>query len=376
MPHEQGVIHRDVKPENILLTRAGLPKLGDFGLAWVLQQEAGDEGGSGEGTQAYVAPELANDSETPGPRTDLYSLGVTFYQMLTGLPPRPVREHKVPSTVLPILRKMIHANPNLRFASAQECLSECLEMERSLELAARTEEETQERVRRTLDKAFSLLGELKLVDARAALERVLAEDADDTRAATGTLLVYLLSGDMPESSARYSALLAADCVDPTFLQLRTFFEGLERPTVLEITPRPVPFSYSASALRQGRLVKDLGRLRPRQFEPGRRRRVARGAGPESPRGRRYRLRCRQRRRPSPSFSTGGYRRGVRLSLSPAAQTAAAACQTTRHSLAPQYRRRPVRHISPGPLPNPSAGANVQARPRRLDRPRAGGAFRL
>ena len=90
----------------------------------------------------------------------------------TGLPPVPVRENKVPSPVVPVLRKMTCVNPNLRYDSAEACLNDCLELERALELADRTSAETRDRINKTLEKAFALLGERKLVDARAALERV------------------------------------------------------------------------------------------------------------------------------------------------------------------------------------------------------------
>jgi serine/threonine protein kinase len=257
--HDQGVIHRDIKPENILLTRAGLPKLADFGLAWMLEEADSEaiEVGYREGTRAYLAPELASGSEPPSPRTDLYSLGLTFYEMLTGLPAVPLRENKVPSLVLPLLRKMTSVNPNLRYDSAAACLKDCLELERALELADRTSAETRDRINKTLDKAFALLGERKLVDAQAALERILAEDPDNPRGASGMLLLHLMAGDMPESATRYRALLAAGSNDAVFQRLHDFFATIRRPTVLDITPLPMPFSYQVGGLLNGQFDKDL-----------------------------------------------------------------------------------------------------------------------
>jgi serine/threonine-protein kinase len=82
--HARGLIHRDVKPANVLVTDDGRPVLGDFGVAHVLEG-AGDltEAGTVIGTPHYMAPEQAA-GQTPGPECDIYALGVMLFQMLTG----------------------------------------------------------------------------------------------------------------------------------------------------------------------------------------------------------------------------------------------------------------------------------------------------
>lgn len=89
--HERGVLHRDLKPENILLDSQGAIKIADFGLAkFVLPGEASAPGtfltqsGMQLGTMAYMAPEQVEHPEDVDHRADIYSLGVVFYEMLTG----------------------------------------------------------------------------------------------------------------------------------------------------------------------------------------------------------------------------------------------------------------------------------------------------
>lgn len=89
--HERGLVHRDLKPANLMLTRDGQLKILDFGLAHLHapQATADDltEPGQCMGTYDYVAPEQADDARQADARSDLYSLGCTFYQLLTGRPP-------------------------------------------------------------------------------------------------------------------------------------------------------------------------------------------------------------------------------------------------------------------------------------------------
>ncbi|HWF56692.1 MAG TPA: protein kinase [Solirubrobacteraceae bacterium] len=81
--HRNGVVHRDVKPGNLLVSDTDVVKLADFGIARATDQSSITQVGSVLGTAAYLAPEQARGEEA-GPRADIYSLGVVTYQLLSG----------------------------------------------------------------------------------------------------------------------------------------------------------------------------------------------------------------------------------------------------------------------------------------------------
>ncbi|MFE1291056.1 serine/threonine-protein kinase [Streptomyces sp. NPDC058751] len=86
--HQQGIVHRDIKPGNLLLDAEGSVKIGDFGIARFMDDPAGGLTATGQivGTSLYLAPERAL-GKTAGPPSDMYSLGCVLYQLLTGRPP-------------------------------------------------------------------------------------------------------------------------------------------------------------------------------------------------------------------------------------------------------------------------------------------------
>ena len=87
--HQNGVIHRDIKPSNILVTRRGVAKLADLGLARYLEPDLTvlTRSEVGMGTPAYMAPEQIREAKRADARSDVYSLGATWYHMVTGRPP-------------------------------------------------------------------------------------------------------------------------------------------------------------------------------------------------------------------------------------------------------------------------------------------------
>lgn len=104
--HQAGVIHRDVKPSNILINEAGTAKLSDFGIARVSNEEALTQSGVVTGSPGYLAPEIASGHPATA-ASDVWSLGATAYHALTGHPPYEVTDNNVLGT----LYRIVHDEP-------------------------------------------------------------------------------------------------------------------------------------------------------------------------------------------------------------------------------------------------------------------------
>jgi len=143
---QRGIVHRDIKPENIMLTRSGEVKVADFGLARM--PVSGDQGtltqvGMTMGTPMYMSPEQIEGRPLDS-RSDIYSFGVTCYQMLAGRPPfagdtalsvtlqhlkrqpDPLENHRpdLPPSLCRLVHKMLAKSPEHRIQSAAELLRE------------------------------------------------------------------------------------------------------------------------------------------------------------------------------------------------------------------------------------------------------------
>jgi serine/threonine protein kinase len=125
--HEQGIVHRDIKPENILMDKDGRVKIADFGIAKIL----GDGGGANLtaeqviGTPHYMSPEQIEKPQTVDHRADIYSLGVVFYEMLTGeLPlgkfPPPSSKVQIDVRLDEIVLRALEKEPERRYQQASE----------------------------------------------------------------------------------------------------------------------------------------------------------------------------------------------------------------------------------------------------------------
>lgn len=148
--HERGLIHRDVKPKNIMLTAGGVAKLADMGLARAIsdREAAEAEQGKAFGTPYYISPEQIRGELNIAPAADIYSLGATLYHMVTGNVPF---DGKNPSAVMHKHLKSDlvppdHVNPRLSAG-----ISEIIEMMMAKD------------VRRRYQKCTDLLSDLRLV---------------------------------------------------------------------------------------------------------------------------------------------------------------------------------------------------------------------
>jgi predicted Ser/Thr protein kinase len=142
--HDKGVIHRDIKPANILLSNQGEVKIVDFGIATTMEsdREGLTQAGMTLGTPAYMSPEQIADSRRVDKRSDIYSMGVMLYEMLTGEKPfpgdftpdsidrinrgrykNPKRlNSKIPGSLARIIKKMMHHQVKRRYSDLQQVL--------------------------------------------------------------------------------------------------------------------------------------------------------------------------------------------------------------------------------------------------------------
>jgi serine/threonine-protein kinase len=143
--HEQNMIHRDVKPDNILVTKRGVVKVADFGLAKAVDEDVSmTQSGTGLGTPLYMAPEQGRNAKHVDVRTDVYALGCTLYYFLTGKLPFMGKDAveiilakeqgkfanarklnpEVPERLDLMIDKMIAKDPHHRYASCAELIKD------------------------------------------------------------------------------------------------------------------------------------------------------------------------------------------------------------------------------------------------------------
>ena len=159
--HRGGIVHRDVKPHNMLIGSDGVLKMTDFGIARAQNTTDMTEVGSIVGTAQYLSPEQAR-GQTVGPQSDIYSMGVVLYEMLTGelpfsggsaveiamkqaseQPEPPSRKNRLISRPLEqVVLRALAKDPALRFQSAREMADELERVRRGLAVSQSTQQAT------------------------------------------------------------------------------------------------------------------------------------------------------------------------------------------------------------------------------------------
>ena len=159
--HRRGVIHRDVKPHNMMITPEGMLKMTDFGIARAANTVEMTEVGSIVGTAQYLSPEQAR-GQPVGPQSDIYSMGIVLYEMVTGElpfnggsaveiamkqvndpPPPPTRKNRLLSPALEqVIMRALAKDPALRFRSARDMADELERVRRGLGVSQGTQQAT------------------------------------------------------------------------------------------------------------------------------------------------------------------------------------------------------------------------------------------
>jgi serine/threonine protein kinase len=154
--HRLGVVHRDLKPQNVMIDREGKAKIMDFGLARIAEGEGLTGSGMMLGTPEYMSPEQVDLKEVDA-RVDIYALGIILYEMVTGHVPfkgdtplaiamkqknekaRDARESNplVPDSLITVIQKCLEKDPNSRYQTAVEVSAALDEVERGLSSAVR-----------------------------------------------------------------------------------------------------------------------------------------------------------------------------------------------------------------------------------------------
>lgn len=237
--HSRGVIHRDVKPANVLLGSFGEVYLVDWGLAASMGPDSvlpRAREASLAGTPAYFAPEAARDDGRLGPWTDVFLLGATLYELVMGRPPwsaasisetialassgkEPAFDALAPAELVNICRRAMKFEPAERFESAQafkEAITGYLRHHEALELHERTLEKLEELERAMGGAPSAVPLERLFTECRFGFEQVRRAwpDFEPARASLRRALVSMVKHELARNAPQSARALLAEIVQP------------------------------------------------------------------------------------------------------------------------------------------------------------------
>jgi serine/threonine protein kinase/ATP-dependent 26S proteasome regulatory subunit len=235
--HAAHVLHRDVKPENILLGPNNTPKLLDFGVARLLARTS-QKASTTTGTVEYMAPEQMQGAA--GTNADLWGLGVTFYELLTGDRPftgevgeviqkiiaarydeKPLFEKQIDTRVIRVIRKMLAKDPEARYQTAED-------LARDLEAVARRTrlvEDDESRLEVLIRASFPLVCVLSFEEDRVlASVRAIAQRLSEERKKPRRLYVWSASRGLHDDQGQ---LLSQDTLEDPTMALNHVIENIE-----------------------------------------------------------------------------------------------------------------------------------------------------
>jgi len=316
--HQKNIIHRDVKPDNIMISATNQVKIMDFGLAKIRGQSRLTQDNFSMGTIDYISPELISRDREIDPRSDIFSYGVVLYEMVAGILPfqgehdwsilYAILNHdplpldagklKIPPSLVRLIQKCLKKNPDFRYQSVMDLISALKKIQaktRQPKNSGRIPHLTSRisRIRLSLlavgslfilvviasiissiiktsneynSEAVKFILKGNLPEARRCLQQALADDSTFSSAWSNLGLVYLYQGEIDSSIyfSRKALLFDAQNVNAYFTLARAYEQKNQLAEAIQIYLRAIELDSSAApAYNEAAYLQiQLGEIQP------------------------------------------------------------------------------------------------------------------